>query len=210
MLLECQNKLGLCKIQFCQLSDSPRLEDWTHRSFTISKLYLKRNELKECQFCPIWLGESGVQAWLGQWWELPQEGVHSRQRSGRTETEDGSTAKVHRRKCQWLFQSRSQKIRALEWSRILEEKGSWVFVQRNKAGCLFRETEAEWTPEHATRIYLASPGLWWDQPSVTCQLCAGTLVLGHLKDTQQVLISNKTQLRDTWGNHPEQESLHHK
>lgn len=27
MLLECQNKLGLCKIQFCQLSDSPRLEE---------------------------------------------------------------------------------------------------------------------------------------------------------------------------------------
>ena len=83
----------------------------------------------------------------------------------------------------WLFQSRSQKIRALEWSRILEEKGSWVFVQRNRAGCLFRATEAEWTPEHATRIYLASPGLWWDQPSMTCQLCAGTLVLGDLKDT---------------------------
>ena len=27
MLLECQNKLGLCKIQFCQLSDSPQLDE---------------------------------------------------------------------------------------------------------------------------------------------------------------------------------------
>lgn len=28
MLLECQNKLGLCKIQFCQLSASPQLEEF--------------------------------------------------------------------------------------------------------------------------------------------------------------------------------------
>lgn len=27
MLLECLNKLGLCKIQFCQLSDSPQLDE---------------------------------------------------------------------------------------------------------------------------------------------------------------------------------------
>lgn len=37
-------------------------------------------------------------------------------------------------------------------------------------------------------------------PPLTCQLCSGTLVLGHLKDDWQLLRSSKTRLGNGWEN----------